>query len=167
MVPFFRMNTRWLPIMVVFLLVGAGCAPSAGSPTLPPNGPTTASSGSTLNLSGQGLTSLPSSTLSRTGLRELDISDNALTGSLPGEIRFLSKLEVLDASGNAMTGVPAEIGQLANLRILDLSDNMLTGLPNELGNLKRLETLDLSGNAVSEMDLETIRKGIPNARIIR
>ncbi|TAK05536.1 hypothetical protein EPO33_00060 [Patescibacteria group bacterium] len=155
------MNARLLTIAAVLMLVGAGCAPATGTTV------STSTGGSVLDLSGQGLRSLPSSTFSRTGLRELDISDNALTGALPGEIRFLSKLEVLDASGNQMTGVPAEIGQLANLRILDLSDNKLTGLPNELGNLKRLETLDLSGNAVSEQDLEVIRKGIPNARIVR
>ena len=84
-----------------------------------------------------------------------------LTGALPAEIRFLSSLEALDASDNAMTGLPAEIGQLSRLRILDLSDNDLTGLPHELGNLQSLEILDLSGNAVSQTDLDIIRSRLP------
>lgn len=146
-------------VLALLLLLGAGCAPVSVTPA--------GVGGTALDLSGQGLRSVPASMFSRTGLKELDLSDNALTGALPGEIRFLAALEVLDASGNQMTGVPAEIGQLANLRILDLSDNKLTGLPYELGNLKRLETLDLSGNDVSVQDLDVIRKGVPNARIIR
>ncbi|HLC83818.1 MAG TPA: leucine-rich repeat domain-containing protein, partial [Bacteroidia bacterium] len=99
--------------------------------------------------------------LDKTGLEELDISNNNLTGSLPAEIRLLQKLRVLDASDNNMTGVPAEVGQLANLEILDLSNNQLTGLPYELGNLKNLKTLNLAGNDYSEQDLEIIKQGLP------
>ena len=77
------------------------------------------------------------------------------------EIRFLTKLKVLNASNNLMTGLPAEIGQLADLEILNLSNNQLTGLPNELGNLKNLKILNLSGNKYSEQDLEVIRNSLP------
>lgn len=65
-----------------------------------------------------------------------------------------------------MTGLPAEIGQLKKLEVLDVSNNQLTGLPYELGNLTNLKTLNLSGNPYSEADLQIIRKGIPNIRII-
>lgn len=113
-----------------------------------------------LNLSGQGLSKLPSYVLSVTFLEELDISNNNLAGALPAEIRFLKKLRILKADNNLMTGVPAEIGQLENLQVLDLSNNRLTGLPNELGNLKKLKVLNLSGNDYSEQDLNVIRQGL-------
>lgn len=115
----------------------------------------------TLNLSGQGLTRIPEYVFSDTHLKELDVSDNNLEGAIQGEIRFLEKLEVLDASDNNMTGLPAEVGQLKNLRILNLSNNELTGLPNELKNLSSLEVLNLSGNDYSTQDLEVIVDGLP------
>ncbi|HJV33008.1 MAG TPA: leucine-rich repeat domain-containing protein [Patescibacteria group bacterium] len=158
----------------LLLLIGAGCAAPAVSPSatstpdageLAPTAPAVPSS-KTLDLSGQGLTSLPSSALGRTDLQELDISGNRIGGALPSEIGKLKALRVLDASGNLMTGVPAEIGHLPELRFLDLSDNRLTGLPHELAELKKLETLDLRGNDVSAFDLDVIRKGLPGARIL-
>ena len=75
---------------------------------------------------------------------------------------MLTKLQILNASNNQMTGVPAEVGQLLNLEILDLSNNKLTGLPNELGNLKNLKTLNLSGNNYSIQDLDYIRAKLPS-----
>jgi cyclophilin family peptidyl-prolyl cis-trans isomerase len=121
----------------------------------------------TLDMSGQGFTALPEFVLQRTDVEELDISDNALSGALPAEIRRLSRLRKLNASGNRMTGIPAEIGQLAALEDLDFSDNALTGLPLELGNLRKLKRLDLSGNAVSDIDLAAIRSRLPSdTRII-
>jgi len=144
------------------LLLGAGC-PSAATPVPGTEAP---AASSRLNLSGQGLTALPSSVLGRTDLQELDVSDNRIGGALPAEIGRLTALRILDASGNAMTGVPAEVGRLSELRRLDLSDNALTGLPHELAGLKNLVTLDLRGNDVSKTDLDIIRAGIPDAEIL-
>jgi Leucine-rich repeat (LRR) protein len=110
---------------------------------------------------------VPEAVFRDVGLLELDVSDNRIEGALPAEIRRLQTLEVLDASGNKMTGVPAEIGQLRELRILNLADNDLTGLPRELGNLQKLELLDVSGNPYSEIDLEGIRSALPATTVIR
>eukprot|EP00899_Mesostigma_viride_P007704 jgi/Mesvir1/16935/Mv15794-RA.1 len=65
-------------------------------------------------------------------LRILDLSSNALTGSLPAE--STSTLEVLDVSGNGFSGpVPPEYG-LAQLTTLKLSNNLLSGpLPTREG----------------------------------
>lgn len=120
----------------------------------------TVKNSNTLDLSNQNLDKLPSYVLSSTNIEGLDISNNNLTGALPGEIRHLSNLKVLNASNNKMTGVPAEVGQLSKLEVLDLSNNQLTGLPNELGNLKKLKVLNLSGNNYSKQDLDVIRKGL-------
>ena len=113
------------------------------------------------NLSGQQLGQVPADVFSQTNLIELDLSDNRLTGALPGEIRFLKNLKVLNASNNLMTGVPAEIGQLSGLEVLNLANNQLSGLPYELGNLQNLHTLDLSGNPYSEYDLAIIKQSLP------
>ena len=43
-------------------------------------------SGKILDLSNQGLKSIPSSVFSQTGLEELDISNNLLTGAIQAEI---------------------------------------------------------------------------------
>lgn len=114
-----------------------------------------------LNLSNQGLKSIPSDVFSQINIEELNVSNNLLTGAIQAEIRHLSKLKILNASHNQMTGVPAEIGQLQNLEILDLSNNQLTGLPNELGNLKNLKTFNISGNNYSQQDLDYIISKIP------
>ena len=120
-----------------------------------------------LNLSGQGLTKAPSYIFARTDIQELNLSNNALDGSLQAEIRHLQNLKVLNLSNNKFTGVPAEVGQLKNLEILDLSNNQLTGLPYELGNLSKLKLLDISGNAYSEADLAKIRESLPSSTVIK
>jgi Leucine-rich repeat (LRR) protein len=112
------------------------------------------------DLSSQNLTAVPQELFSRTGILQLDLSDNQLSGALPAEVRQLQDLQVLDLSDNQFTGVPAEIGQLRNLEVLDLSNNSLTGLPYELGNLGNLKTLDLTGNDYSEQDLAVITTGL-------
>jgi len=120
-----------------------------------------ASSDTELHLSGKGLTTVSQSVFQNTKVTLLDLSNNSLSGSLPGEVRFLTSLKVLNLSGNTFTGVPAEIGQLSNLEILNLSNNQITGLPNELGNLKKLKVLDLRNTSYSAQDLEEIVKGLP------
>lgn len=124
-------------------------------------------SGTTLDISGQGFDRLPASVLSMTGLENLDISHNGITGALPAEIRQLQNLKVLNASSNRMTGVPAEMGQLSKLEVLDFSNNQLTGLPREIANLKNLKVLNLSGNEPSQQDLDVIQKALPNLQVIR
>lgn len=117
--------------------------------------------GTSLSLSNQGLTKVPSYVFDRTNLTSLDVSRNALTGALQSEVQRLKNLRVLNLSHNTFTGVPAEVGQLTELEVLDLSFNPITGLPNELGNLKKLKTLDLRGTQYSTYDLDIIRKGLP------
>lgn len=164
------MRFSTIAIALSIVLLGAGCIPTSSS--VAPSSTDqltgdTAAVGISIDLSGQGLTQAPEDIFMRSDVTSLDLSDNALEGALPAEIRHMRSLEVLDVSGNRMTGVPAEIGQLRDLRILDLSDNQLTGLPYELGNLQNLEVLDVSGNDYSEEDLTRIEGDLRDTTVIR
>jgi len=78
-------------------------------------------------------------------------SGNNLTGSLPAEIGYLSKLQRLYLGNNHITGgIPLELGNLNSLMRLDLYNNQLSGsIPAEIGNLSNLENLYLDKNQLS------------------
>ena len=78
----------------------------------------------------------------------LDLSDNGLTGPVPGTLVNLTRLVSLDLGRNGLTGnIPAVLGELAGLEQLYLNFNGLTGaIPAELGNLPNLESLNLQWN---------------------
>ncbi|OWM74718.1 hypothetical protein CDL15_Pgr002609 [Punica granatum] len=83
------------------------------------------------------------------GLEEVDISNNALVGSIPaGASKFLYSLQILDLSGNNLTGViPEEMGLFSSLRYLNLSWNKLhSKIPSEFGYFQNLTILDLRNN---------------------
>jgi Leucine-rich repeat (LRR) protein len=101
-----------------------------------------------------------------TNTTNIDLSGEALTGSLKAEIRLVSKLEELNLSGNNFTGLPAEVGQLSELRVLNLSGNPITGLPYEIGNLQKLEVLDLRSTSYAKQDLEIIKSKLPKTTTI-
>ena len=161
-----------MTLIIIGTIVLSGCSysqspsPTSNSTDQKPEDQNTTGSSTTVNLSNQKLTKVPSSVFNNTNTETLDLSYNLLTGALPGEIRFLKNLKILKANNNQMTGVPAEIGQLNNLEILDLSNNQLTGLPNELANLKNLKTMNLSGNTYSQQDLDYIKQRLPNTKFI-
>ncbi len=151
-----------IAVLGFIALVAAACNNQISTPTGDSNRNQPAiSSGATIDLSNQGLKSIPMYVFNRTDTQELNVSHNLLTGAIQAEIRHLTRLKVLNASHNSMTGVPAEIGQLQNLEVLDLSHNQLTGLPHELGNLQKLKILNLSGNNYSRQDLDYIRSKLP------
>lgn len=140
---------------------------STDSSTSGDSAQTTARSGKTIDLSSKGLTEISTSILDDSSVTVFNVSNNALTGALPAEIRKLTNLEELIASDNNMTGIPAEIGQLSKLRVANFANNDISGLPLEIGNLSNLETLDLRGNPnVSDYDISQIQPKIPNAQII-
>ncbi len=139
-----------------------------------------------LDLSGQQLKKVPDYVFELENLKELDISNNQITGNLPAEIGNLKNLQILKANNNLMTGMPAEIGQLPNLQVcnisqnflasvpkeigraqslqtLDLSNNELIGLPYEIGTLENLQTFNISGNNYSSSDLDIILENLPTS----
>jgi len=77
-----------------------------------------------LDLSGRGLTgSLKAEVRQLTELTTLNLSGNNFTG-LPSEVGQLSKLKVLNLANNPLTGLPYELGNLQNLQVLDLRGTM-------------------------------------------
>jgi len=85
-----------------------------------------------------------------------------LTGGIPGEIRDLPYLEVLDLdlddwsrfvfpTYNYIETISPEISKLSRLRILNLRQNRISKLPAEIGDLESLEELRLGGNQISSL----------------
>ena len=88
----------------------------------------------------------------------LNLRDNNLTGSITNwtGIGDLHNLTYLDMSLNAISGsLPAEIGQIQNIEIISLSFNKLDGqLPTTLGNINsngnaKLEEITLHRNNIT------------------
>ncbi|EMS60283.1 LRR receptor-like serine/threonine-protein kinase GSO1 [Triticum urartu] len=92
------------------------------------------------------LESLPQCTWKK--LKELDLSSNNITGTLPNFISDFMRLSILSLSINNLVGpIPPQIGNLTCLTSLDLSNNHLNGnIPPELGALTTLTYLDISIN---------------------
>jgi len=99
-----------------------------------------------LDLSSNGLTSLPKGLSGLSTLATLNVSKNYLSGALFGNIftRSMSNLSQLDASSNALTSISDAVGELPNLTSLDVSGNDICSIPEEL---KRISTL-ISVNAM-------------------
>ena len=72
-----------------------------------------------------------------TNLKELDVSENKLTGNLPPEVGKMTGLVHLDLSSNAFkNGIPSELGMLSNTENLLLYYNSFTGtIPEEICDL--------------------------------
>jgi internalin A len=90
-----------------------------------------------LNLSKQGLTTLPPEISQLTNLRELNLSGNQLT-RLPDEMSALINLTTLDLYSNRLGHFLFEIDQFSNLKRLDLGDNQLTSLSFEIAPFPKL-----------------------------
>ena len=161
---------KLLIVALVLLALGAGYVLSSGNdnasrPTSETQNEQTASAGSTLDLSGKQLTTLPDTALDgAASVKELDLSNNQLE-SLPASITKFENLEVLKLENNRLTSLPPEIGQLTKLRILDLGNNRLEQLPSELANLSQLTELKLNGYKGPSGDIDAISNKLPNTQV--
>jgi hypothetical protein len=126
-----------------------------------------------LDLSGCGLSELPSEVFALAdSLEVLDLTNNALS-HLPHTLPRLKKLRIIFASGNRFTELPPVLGQCealemvgfkvnrighvsasalpTRLRWLILTDNAIDVLPPELGRCQRLQKLALAGNRLQAL----------------
>ena len=105
-----------------------------------------------VHLSNNDLTgSIPGEVFELSQLTYLSLNYNKFSGRLPNVISQLPNLEELQLKNNQISGqIPASIGSLKKLRVLSMSANHLTGtLPDELTDLLKLETLNLQGESAS------------------
>jgi len=81
------------------------------------------------------------------GMEALLLSANNLEGGpIPPEIGLLTDLKQVDMSSNFITGtIPTYFGQLPILETLSLAQNELIMVPTELAAIPTLQTLDLTG----------------------
>ncbi len=95
--------------------------------------------------------SIPKELGSLTELRRLSLTRNELSGEIPKEIGNLRQLEDLWLGGNQLSGeIPIELSNLTQLKSLYLYDNQLSGkIPKELAKLANLDTLSLHKNQLS------------------
>ncbi|KAK0583847.1 hypothetical protein LWI29_003940 [Acer saccharum] len=103
---------------------------------------------SDMKLSGQ----VPESLQYCKSLMKLDLSANALSGTIPPQIcSWLPYLVTLNLSNNDITGsIPLELGNCIYLNTLILSNNRLSGhIPYQLSNLVRLTTFSVAYNNLS------------------
>ncbi|XP_023728855.1 probable LRR receptor-like serine/threonine-protein kinase At1g06840 isoform X2 [Lactuca sativa] len=84
-------------------------------------------------------------------VRELQLLNLDLGGTLSPALGRLSYMEILDVMWNNIVGsIPKEIGQLTNLELLLLNGNQLTGsLPEEIGYLPNLDRIQIDQNHIS------------------
>ncbi|KAH0901715.1 hypothetical protein HID58_041218 [Brassica napus] len=84
-------------------------------------------------------------------LSQINLSNNRLSGPIPGSVKNLRSLQILLLGSNRFTGqIPGEIGRLKGLLKIDMSMNSLSGkVPPEFGECQSLTYLDLSHNQLS------------------
>jgi len=89
-------------------------------------------------------------------LRYLNLHRNFLGApgdafALPRSIGALQKLEMMDVSGNQLTGrIPTELSTLSRLRQMNLDDNFITGsIPPDWSRAVALESFIVEGNRLS------------------
>jgi internalin A len=106
-----------------------------------------------LDLSGLGLTELPSEIGNLTQLLSLSLVENELS-ELPSSIGTLINLQRLDLRYNLLSNLPDEFANLQKVIELYLSDNEFYELPPQIGGLKTLRDLLLNQNHLSSLNPE-------------
>jgi len=101
-----------------------------------------------LNLKNNSISVLPGSSTNMESLLVLKIHNNLLT-ELPITIGNLLSLEDLYLSGNQLTSIPESIGELQNLKKLFISDNQLVSLPSTICNLSEECNIQIEDNCLS------------------
>eukprot|EP00058_Branchiostoma_floridae_P022229 XP_002607719.1 hypothetical protein BRAFLDRAFT_82834 [Branchiostoma floridae] len=108
-----------------------------------------------LDLSDQGLTSIPEEVFDITDLEFLIVSKNMLT-SIPEGICRLRKLHHLEVEDNILTSLP-RLEKLQKLKKLYISDNQFTELPQALCLLYNLEQLSVGNNPIKSLPDDVAR----------
>ena len=83
-------------------------------------------------------------------LKALDLSDNALAGTISEDIGMMKNLEVFNFTANNIVGsLPDSIGDMSHLKVFHMSFNKLDNtIPYSIYKLEKLRALDLSRNSL-------------------
>ncbi|XP_008792358.2 probable LRR receptor-like serine/threonine-protein kinase At1g67720 [Phoenix dactylifera] len=93
----------------------------------------------------------------------INLSGKNLTGNIPSELMNLSGLAELWLDGNMLTGPIPDFGGCLNLKIIHLENNQLTGeLPSSLVDLPSLRELYVQNNMLSG----TVPRGLLSKNIV-
>lgn len=96
-------------------------------------------------------------------LTSLDLSRNQWT-KIPSSLSSLVALEELRLHDNQITEFPAELCFLPNLGYLDLHNNHLRDLPPQISNLHKLRWFDLAKNRLANLPIEFTELDLANLR---
>ena len=100
-----------------------------------------------LNLSGNGIETLPAAIATQSALTSLRITHNKI-GFVPAQICSLYFLEILNLSRNELTLLPAKMGDLTGLTELQLHCNRIIQLPLSLKICRKMKLLTLHENPI-------------------
>ncbi|KNA10181.1 hypothetical protein SOVF_146790 [Spinacia oleracea] len=85
------------------------------------------------------------------GLKFLVLPSNSISGNIPPQLSQCRNLKVLNLTINKLVGRIPDLSGLSNLEVLDFSGNFLTGqFPAWVGSLRRLVSLGLANNVFNE-----------------
>jgi len=88
-------------------------------------------------------------------IKEIYLSQNNISGNLPGWIGDFAQLRILDVDDNSIENIEDNAGRCDTLQTLYIRRNKLTisGLPSRLLTSKSLATLQLEGNKITKAEL--------------
>lgn len=89
----------------------------------------------------------------------IDLSFQGIS-SLPEDITKLTSLSSLYLTGNKFTVFPMVVLKLKNLHRLDINANQITSIPKEITTLPSLEILTITGNNIKSLPPEITSSGI-------
>jgi len=114
-----------------------------------------------IDLSGKGLSTIPSYIWDNINLISLNLSNNQIK-SLPNDIMRLVNLKDINLSNNQLEELPPYITQLRQLRTMNVSNNKLKSLPLNMAQLSQIEQLNMSFNELTEINM-----GIYSMRLLK
>ncbi|KAK7324370.1 hypothetical protein VNO77_27904 [Canavalia gladiata] len=90
----------------------------------------------------------------------LDFSENKLTGQIPSQMGYLSRMHALNLSNNYLTGpIPETFSNLKQIESFDLSHNKLSGhIPSQLTELYHLSVFSVAHNNLSGKTPERVNQ---------
>ncbi len=106
---------------------------------------------SILNLSDNQFSGLSDENWTCPELKDVNLSNNNISGDFPISINSLSSLEHLNVSYNQISSLPETISSLKALKKLVLADNQLTELPKTIGELSMLEEINVDNNQLKAL----------------